>query len=224
MKKIIFLVLFFILFINVVYGATIYGNIYDISLDKVSDVIVEIDTIPKQTYVVKDGSYAFDVKIGDYTINANYYLDKVLESSAKEKLSVEDDETYRLDLILFPSFEEENALLNEIDFDIMDPYEEKPNYLFIVYVVLFIFVFLLLIYFLNKFKVFKKREIESEPDDYLDKILGLIKDNKRITQKDIRGQIPLSEAKISLIISELEHKGLIEKIKKGRGNILILKK
>jgi len=46
----------------------------------------------------------------------------------------------------------------------------------------------------------------------------------RTTQKYIRKQIPLSEAKISLMIAELEHKGIIEKIKKGRGNIIILKR
>ena len=34
----------------------------------------------------------------------------------------------------------------------------------------------------------------------------------------------MSEAKISLMIAELEHKGLVEKIKKGRGNIVVLKK
>ena len=50
------------------------------------------------------------------------------------------------------------------------------------------------------------------------------KEGGRTTQKDIRKEIPLSEAKTSLMIAELEHKGIIEKIKKGRGNIIILKK
>ena len=35
--------------------------------------------------------------------------------------------------------------------------------------------------------------------------------------------LDLSEAKISLILTELEHKGQIEKVKKGRGNVIILK-
>jgi uncharacterized membrane protein len=51
----------------------------------------------------------------------------------------------------------------------------------------------------------------------------MIKEHKRITQKEIRKEVPLSEAKISLIISEMEHRGIIEKIKKGRGNIIVLK-
>ena len=52
----------------------------------------------------------------------------------------------------------------------------------------------------------------------------LKKEGGRTTQKDIRNEIPLSEAKISLMISELEHKGIIDKVKKGRGNIILLKK
>ncbi|MBU0461991.1 MAG: transcriptional regulator, partial [Nanoarchaeota archaeon] len=67
-----------------------------------------------------------------------------------------------------------------------------------------------------------EKEIES---DYEKLIVGMLHKNEgRITQKELRKEIPLSEAKISLLISELEHKSKIEKIKKGRGNIIILKK
>ena len=66
---------------------------------------------------------------------------------------------------------------------------------------------------------------EKYEDDDLDHVIKIIKqEGGRATQKDIRKQIPLSEAKISLMIAELEHKGIVEKIKKGRGNIIILKK
>ena len=73
-------------------------------------------------------------------------------------------------------------------------------------------------------KKWQKEESQAE-DDGLKQITDIVKkEGGRATQKDIRKQIPLSEAKISLMIAELEHKGIIEKIKKGRGNILILKK
>ena len=56
-------------------------------------------------------------------------------------------------------------------------------------------------------------------------VLNFIKDEGgRTTQKDIRKKIPLSEAKISLMISELESSGDVKKIKKGRGNIIVLNK
>ena len=58
----------------------------------------------------------------------------------------------------------------------------------------------------------------------IDGVIEIIrKEGGRTTQKDIRKMIPLSEAKISLMISELEAKGVVQKIKKGRGNIIVLK-
>ena len=44
-----------------------------------------------------------------------------------------------------------------------------------------------------------------------------------MTQKEIRKNIPYSEAKVSLWITELESDGKIKKIKKGRGNVIALK-
>jgi uncharacterized membrane protein len=58
-------------------------------------------------------------------------------------------------------------------------------------------------------------------DETAKAVLGIIKREKRITQKEIRKQLPDSEAKISLVITELESKEVIKKIKKGRGNIII---
>jgi len=40
-----------------------------------------------------------------------------------------------------------------------------------------------------------------------------------LTQKELRKKLPWSEAKVSLIVSDLEDRGLIKK-KKERGNIL----
>ncbi len=62
-------------------------------------------------------------------------------------------------------------------------------------------------------------------DSDLQQVIAIIhSQDGRTTQKDIRKQLPWSEGKVSLMISELESKGLIEKIKKGRGNIIVLKK
>ena len=65
---------------------------------------------------------------------------------------------------------------------------------------------------------------QEDSSDIANEVLKFIKkEGKRTTQKDIRKQFPLSESKISLVISELEEKELIKRIKKGRGNIIILK-
>ena len=68
------------------------------------------------------------------------------------------------------------------------------------------------------------QEQNSEPS-YLDETIEIInKHGGRIYQKELRKEmLYLSESKISLILTELEHKGKIEKIKKGMGNAIILK-
>jgi uncharacterized membrane protein len=89
----------------------------------------------------------------------------------------------------------------------------------------FVFIYLKYKKFLTKIK--KDIEETVQAKDVLaesKKVLDFIKqEGGRTTQKDIRMKFPSSEAKISLIISELEHKGIIKKIKKGRGNIIVLK-
>lgn len=57
----------------------------------------------------------------------------------------------------------------------------------------------------------------------LREILNVIQGYKgRITQKDLRSRLEYSEVKVSLLLSELEKRGLIKKFKNGRENIVIL--
>ncbi len=60
------------------------------------------------------------------------------------------------------------------------------------------------------------------PDDLKEVIRIMEKHGGRMTQLDLRKSLPYSEAKVSLMISDLESRGIVKKIKKGRGNILIL--
>ncbi|MPN01826.1 hypothetical protein SDC9_149038 [bioreactor metagenome] len=65
----------------------------------------------------------------------------------------------------------------------------------------------------------KKQPLSAELSETLDIIRG----NKgRITQKDLRSRLKYSEVKISLLLSELEKRGLIKKLKNGRENIVVL--
>lgn len=63
-------------------------------------------------------------------------------------------------------------------------------------------------------------------DEDARRILETLKANEgRMTQKELRELLNYSDAKMSLIIAELEHYGMIKKFKRGRGNILkIIKK
>jgi len=221
MRCIVYL-LSLLLLVSFASAATIYGNIYDLSLDKMENVIVEIDTEPKQQYISKNGSYAFNVPAGEYTVEAKYYISDILESSVTENINVKNEGNFVLDLILFPVIDSE--LVEEVeDISFEDDYFKKRDYSLVILIVVVVIVILLFLYF-GKRKKPIAQDVTKSKGDYYDRVFSIIKGNKRITQKEIRKQIPLSEAKISLIIAELEHKGLIEKIKKGRGNILILKK
>ncbi|WP_048085772.1 helix-turn-helix transcriptional regulator [Archaeoglobus veneficus] len=69
-----------------------------------------------------------------------------------------------------------------------------------------------------------KTEIKEElPDDLVEVIEVLRKEGGRLTQKELRKRLGYSEAKMSLIVADLERRGIIEKVKKGRGNIIFLR-
>jgi len=221
--KVIITFLMFLLVIPIAFSATIYGTIYDLSLDKVKNARVEVNTEPNQFYISKNGSYAFNVPIGRYTVKAEQYFGDSLKASVAENITIKDDGTYILDLILFPIIEEEL----EEDIELIDIPEEKASF---ANISIFIFVFLLFIFiaylaYLLKIKKFKIKKEEIMEQDDLKKVISIVEEEGgRATQKDIRKKMPLSEAKISLLIAELEHTGKIKKIKKGRGNIIILNK
>jgi len=54
-------------------------------------------------------------------------------------------------------------------------------------------------------------------------VLDVIRGHRgRITQKDLRSKLEYSEVKVSLMLSELEKRGLIQKLRNGRENIVVL--
>jgi len=65
-------------------------------------------------------------------------------------------------------------------------------------------------------------KLQKLPYD-LNKLLETIRLNDgRMTQRELRKRMPYGEAKISLMLADLEDRGLIKKIKKGRGNIIVM--
>lgn len=65
----------------------------------------------------------------------------------------------------------------------------------------------------------KKLPLSTELSEILDVIRGY---KGRITQKELRSRLEYSEVKVSLLLSELEKRGLIKKFKHGRENIVTL--
>jgi len=217
-KKILLLMVMLLVLSFNVNAATIYGTIYDNTLNKLDNVMLEINSNPKQTLISKDGSYSFEVPEGNYLLTAKYYEDNFLKLEVKEEISVLEDGSFVVDLILFESIDDELLDLSNIDLE-DSGLESSSNYTWLIILLLVLIIGLLLL------KIYKKKPRFQIEDNDLEKIISIIKDNGgRIKQRDLRKQFPLSEAKVSLMITELEHNGKIKKIKKGRGNILILQK
>jgi len=220
------LVLLFLVILEPVTAALITGSIYDLSLNKEKDVIVFIDTVPKQILVSKTGDYEFNADPGNYTLYAYTQT-----SEAKEAISINEQGEYTIDMVLEEKLSYENNTFNDlnssdiplyygINTDINTKDTTIPLWVYLVILLAILVLCLLAFIFLRK----HKHVVAPDLDEYDSKILGIMKKEKRITQKDLRKEIPLSEAKISLIVADLEHKGKIRKIKKGRGNILIFVK
>lgn len=220
MKKLILLLISMLTLTGIVNAATIEGKIYDFSLNKINNIVVEINTEPAQRYIVTDSTYKFNAPPGSYTITAKTLRGKILTS---EEINVRSEGEYNLDLITFIDIEEEQELLNDTELDItsgLEAIEEKSNKMLIIMIILVLTA--LVVFYLYKKR--NRKEIEPDETDLANKVIEIIKkEGGRTTQKQIRKAIPYSEAKISLIITELEAKGKIEKIKKGRSNVIILK-
>jgi len=216
MKALIILILFSLLIINNVSAATIHGSVYDISLNKVKDIIIEIDSVPVQRFISNDGSYSFELSNGNYRITA-----KILPNTkiAEESININSDGSFNIDLFIDINIPE-SELLNDINEDYTKDLSIKENSNNIIKALGILIIFIIILY---GFFYHKKKSKETETDDISLEVIKIIKSGGgRITQKDLRKHFPLSEAKISLVISELESKGMLKKIKKGRGNIIIL--
>ncbi|MEM4247607.1 MAG: hypothetical protein QXF14_04810, partial [Candidatus Woesearchaeota archaeon] len=175
--------------------------------------------------VSRNGTYEFLVPPGKYVIEAR--LPKQ-NTAASEEIEVVQEGSYVIDLILFPDLSEEEALLSET-LDVAE-YEEPEYVPYWAYVLLVLAVLVgiaaVLLRRMKKATGEKKEEIKEEKKAEkadLAEILAFIKkEGGRTTQKELRKAIPYSEGKISLMLAELESQGKVKKIKKGRGNIIIL--
>ncbi|MBW2999844.1 hypothetical protein KY339_04170 [Candidatus Woesearchaeota archaeon] len=211
-----------LLFANLCYAATIHGTIYDFNLDPLDDVVITVNSTPTQRFIAKNGTYSFELSPGSYLLEASHSSEGI-NYYAEENILISKEGSYVIDLFLLPDLSEEEELLNESETIITeDIEEEKISYTPHIIISVVLVIVIIILFVLLKLKEKKKPAEELTSD--IEKVIKIIKQaGGRITQKELRKQMPLSEAKISLLITELEDKDIIKKIKKGRGNILILK-
>lgn len=233
------LMVFFLLFMlligstTIAMGARITGQVYDKNLNKLNDVVIVINSDPVQRYVVKNGTYVFELAPGNYRLSARTFSDDDNVLGQDTDIRVDKEGIFVFDLVLEPIPESERG--QDISPSPMDEgFFDLGVILRFADIVVIAFLLTLAAYF--GYRLWKKRILakgnpvsgvsgdapeQERHDEYTRNVLSLIKKEKRITQKDIRKNFDLSEAKISLILTDLEHEGLIKRIKKGRGNIII---
>lgn len=239
-------IILFVLLAMSVHAATLTGTVYDLDLEEVKTAVIEIDTKPAQRMVARDGTYSFEVPPGDYILTASVREDGIIVLGSREELTVDVSGEYVYDLFLFEDFTEEDDLLDmeliDVEKDIYD--EGPPAYLLFLLVFGVALVITAVLYLILRGKTEDELEGQKTPegmddassqsdnqssssageDVTKDEVISIIRANGgRMTQKDLRKKLPHSEAKVSLVLAELENDGRIKKIKKGRGNILILK-
>jgi len=207
-----------------VMGVTIHGTVYDFGLDSLTDAVVEINTTPRQQMVTSQGTYLFKVPPGTYLLKARHPSS---DSAITETIITKAEGDYVLDLILFPSLEAEEELLDEeLKVEIIEEgLDEKPLGQWLIWLIVLIALGYLIYRVIKQPEKIVQREIVREikaVDEDLGKILNFLdQEGGRTTQKEIRKQFAHSEAKVSLMIDELQEKGLIKKVKKGRGNLIL---
>ena len=245
--------LLLLLFLGFSEAATLHGTVYDSSLNMIKNVQLQINTTPKQSHISKNGLYFFYVPVGTYEITAEKYYQKQLIYSASKIVTMEKDGEFNIDIIMESLPGVEVPVDDEdLGPSIITLLRARYGYLIYVVLFVMVALVGTILFFYIRSLLRKKVThdvstptdsllntpnssvshipVEKEPEskenfpETLDGVLKIIREEGgRTTQKDIRKKIPLSEAKISLMVSELEAKGKIEKIKKGRGNIIILK-
>ncbi|MCK4968538.1 MAG: hypothetical protein KAS12_05765, partial [Candidatus Aenigmarchaeota archaeon] len=136
--------------------------------------------------------------------------------------------------ILFPESNFGEDIINETDFDIIDPYNDSNTnyYIYAILITTIILVFILRKRLRGRIKTRHvngkittiSKENKELPKELKQIISVLKKNGGRMTQKDIRKTFPLSEAKVSLMITELEDLEIIKRIKTGRTNVVVFSK
>jgi len=98
--------------------------------------------------VATNGTYSFDLFPGNYTLNVKYYRNNVLELANEERILIEKEGDFTLDILLFPPTDSEYEFLGDINFtnisgDIRTELPAEPDYT--IFYLIFLLMLILLI-------------------------------------------------------------------------------
>lgn len=208
--------------------ATVHGTIYDFwSYTPLENVMIGV-TSGTQTLSL-DGTYSLSLQPGSYEIVARYSQRGTLVYEDSENITLQPNDNVTLDMIMFPEYIDENSDNLDITPDLDETGAALP-WLGIA-IGLIIFVIGVVVFYNRKIMGMIEKETSAPhatrvvgvPEE-LQGVLDVIKaGGGRVNQLELRQKLPWSEAKVSLMISDLEDRGLVRKIRKGRANIIVLK-
>jgi len=210
-------VVLFVLLLCVSNAAQVYGDIYEAgSLKTLDNTVVTLKgTDYSYRQVFSGTNYSFELPDGKYHLSADRYGGSTLTHSFNETINVNGEKT-RIDFVLSP---------------ISQPASTQMDTGSLALVGAGLVIILIIAYrFLSRKRqavqdLDEKKPLPSAfvPDEDSKKALEAINANEgRMTQKELREALNFSDAKMSLMLSELEHYGKIKRFKKGRGNIIRL--
>jgi len=191
--------------LSMAHGAYIYGDIYTAEgMQKLEGAVIKIKGDGFSYYLVSEKSnYSVQLPDGRYDITAEYYDENGnLLYSASENLYLGGEDS-KLDLVLTQT--SDNLLI----------------YLLLAIIVLGIILFLVSGH-VSKAPVKAEHQPEKkELDEEAKNVLKALDSYEgRATQKELKEALNYSDSKISLILAELEHEGMVKRFKRGRGNII----
>ncbi|MCZ7381156.1 MAG: hypothetical protein O8C64_06255 [Candidatus Methanoperedens sp.] len=247
-KRFLLGIIFTVIFISGAQAATLHGTIYDWSdFEKpLKGAIVEVNSTPSQYVISTNGTYSFNLSSGNYLIKAKYYNNNILEFTAEDEIRIDREGDYVHDLLLFPPTELDKQYLGDINLTGDLVTKSDSNQIYYIITIFLVFAALFILYWIRKKK---NKPVEKSPGETIEippeispeippeniaktesielpedlrEIYGLLlKKGGRVTQKDLRKEVKYGEAKVSLMIADLENRGLVKKIKRGRANIII---
>ncbi len=214
-------------------GEIISANTFDL----VQDAVVKLSGPTTVQQVAENGTFSFDVPQGDYELSAYQYSGGAVSLFAKEPLRVGAEKIWFVAVLFPPSeFEEELLPLMEEPELVEVPEPQDSLLLYIVISLLLVIIALLAFLFLRsgKPKEYPKgpfpgaEEIQKPPALELDgeekRVLQVLGESEGMrTQKELREILNCTDAKMSLLLSSLEARGLVKRIKRGRENIVKLR-
>ena len=211
--RFVLLLLSLLLSTSLGFTAFVHGDIYTSDFQKLNRTLIKIEGSFSYQIVTDKANYSIYLPPGNFTISASNFDEKGnLELYIQQTVRV-GDEDQKVDLVLNPA--------SSYDWLV---------YLFVLAIVATVFVWANRFWGKNAIGMNRQKreetEVQAQPINHsLDEdaravLSALVGFEGRANQKDLKEALGFSDAKLSLIISELEKFGYVKKFKRGRGNII----